>query len=238
MTVRAPRIANRLFEKLDEAQAFVNNTGDTATATNGLILSVFGDTEEKNGIYQVEAVAINPGEVGRLKKIGGDTGLQVLRIVDIDSDLAGFKEKSVYMCIVDRSSNNLSSLIFVFEVIEWNTQILWGHNGYYERRYNNLNNEWGKWNWYGYVDGYHTHKSKDITDSVSSLPASAEDKDKLVQAGAVEKYVKGFEQGVVVPTVDHKLIYSEDNKSLIAEGIILLKMFQIIFVRVFATRLQ
>ena len=76
MTVRAPRIANRLFEKLDEAQAFVNNTGDTATATNGLILSVFGDTEEKNGIYQVEAVAINPGEVGRLKKIGGNTGLQ------------------------------------------------------------------------------------------------------------------------------------------------------------------
>ena len=221
MTVRAPRIANRLFEKLEEAQAFVNKTGDTATATNGLILSVFGDTEEKNGIYQVEAVAINPGEVGRLKKIGGNTGLQVLRIVDIDSDLAGFKEESVYMCIVDRSSNNLSSLIFVFEVIDGNTQILWGHNGYYERRYNNLNNEWDKWNWYGYVDGYHTHKSKDITDSVSSLPASAEDKDKLVQAGAVEKYVKGFEQGVVVPTVDHKLIYSEDNKSLIAEEFIL-----------------
>ena len=221
MTVRAPRIANRLFEKLDEAQAFVNKTGDTATATNGLILSVFGDTEEKNGIYQVEAVAINPGEVGRLKKIGGNTGLQVLRIVDIDSDLAGFKEESVYMCIVDRSSNNLSSLIFVFEVIDGNTQILWGHNGYYERRYNNLNNEWDKWNWYSYVDGYHTHKSKDITDSVSSLPARVEDKDKLVQAGAVEKYVKDLGQGIVVPTVDHKLIYSEDNKSLIAKEFIL-----------------
>lgn len=221
MTVRAPRIANRLFETLEQAQAFVDHVGDTATATRGLILSVFDDTEEKNGLYQVEAVAINPGEVGRLKKIGGDTGLQILHVVDIDTDLAGYKEESIYMCIVDRSADNLSSLIFVFEVNDQQTQILWGYNGYYMRSYNTVNDEWGPWKWYGYVDGYHTHKSEDITDSVSSLPVRVEDREKLVQAGAVEKYIKDLGQGNAVPTVDHKLIYSEDNKSLIAKEFML-----------------
>lgn len=225
MTVRAPRVANRIFETLEQAQAYVDIYDDTASATPGLVLSVFNDTDENNGIYRVVSVATQSSEVGVLEKIGGDCGIQIIKVVDYDVELRPYMDENVYICIVDRTAINKPSLIYVFEINDSKQQILWGYKGYYLRTYNNVSQQWGPWKWYGYVDGYHTHVSSDVTDSVATLPASADDKDKLVQAGAVERYVEMLGAGQHVPTVDHKLIYSENNETLIAKEFMLPKIY-------------
>ena len=75
---RVPIIDKRRFETLAEAQAFVDDIGATATATEGLIISVIKDDVAKNnGVYYVQKVAntdANYGEVldkGTLVKVGG-----------------------------------------------------------------------------------------------------------------------------------------------------------------------
>lgn len=75
---RVPIIDKRRFETLAEAQAFVNDISATATATEGLIISVIKDDVAKNnGVYYVQKVAntdANYGEVsdkGTLVKVGG-----------------------------------------------------------------------------------------------------------------------------------------------------------------------
>ena len=75
---RYPIIAKRRFKTLTDAQSFVNDTSSTATATEGLIISVFNDTIKNNGVYWVEYVANNDqsyGEIhntGKLVKVGGN----------------------------------------------------------------------------------------------------------------------------------------------------------------------
>lgn len=75
---RYPIVAKRRFATLADAQAFVDDISATATATEGLILSVIKDTVAKNnGVYYVKSVAnTNPeyGELldkGTLVKVGG-----------------------------------------------------------------------------------------------------------------------------------------------------------------------
>ncbi len=56
MTGKAPAINKRIFEKLEYAQAYVDNPLDTAI--EGLILTVIGDSEALNGAYLVKSVAM------------------------------------------------------------------------------------------------------------------------------------------------------------------------------------
>ena len=69
---RYPIIAKRRFPTLADAQAFVDDFSTTATATEGLILSVINDTVAKNnGVYYIASVAMAEGENGKLVKVGG-----------------------------------------------------------------------------------------------------------------------------------------------------------------------
>lgn len=69
---RYPIIAKRRFATLADAQAFVDDISATATATEGLIISVIKDDVVKNnGVYYVQSVAMAEGEKGTLVKVGG-----------------------------------------------------------------------------------------------------------------------------------------------------------------------
>ena len=69
---RYPIVAKRRFATLADAQAFVDDISATATATEGLILSVINDTVAKNnGVYYIKSVAMAEGETGKLVKVGG-----------------------------------------------------------------------------------------------------------------------------------------------------------------------
>ena len=75
---RYPIIAKRRFSTLADAQAFVDDKSKTATATEGLIISVINDTVAKNnGVYYVKSVANTDAEYGaildkgELVKVGG-----------------------------------------------------------------------------------------------------------------------------------------------------------------------
>ncbi len=69
---RYPIIAKRRFATLADAQAFVDDVSATATATEGLIISVIKDDVVKNnGVYYVQSVAMAEGEKGTLIKVGG-----------------------------------------------------------------------------------------------------------------------------------------------------------------------
>ena len=69
---RYPIVAKRRFATLADAQAFVDDISATATATEGLIISVIKDSVAKNnGVYYIESVAMAEGETGKLVKVGG-----------------------------------------------------------------------------------------------------------------------------------------------------------------------
>ena len=75
---RYPIVADRIFATLADAQAYVDDTSATASATGGLIISVISDSIAKNnGVYYVKSVAnTDPkyGELldkGTLVKVGG-----------------------------------------------------------------------------------------------------------------------------------------------------------------------
>ena len=76
---RVPIIDKRRFETLAEAQAFVDDISATATATEGLIISVINDTgnTKNNGVYYIKSVANNDANYGKvsdkgtLVKVGG-----------------------------------------------------------------------------------------------------------------------------------------------------------------------
>ena len=75
---RYPIVADRIFATLADAQAYVDDTSATASATGGLVLSVISDTVAKNnGVYYVKSVANTDSKYGALLdkgtlvKVGG-----------------------------------------------------------------------------------------------------------------------------------------------------------------------
>lgn len=75
---RYPIVADRIFATLADAQAYVDDTSATASATGGLILSVISDSVAKNnGVYYVKSVANTDPKYGALLdkgtlvKVGG-----------------------------------------------------------------------------------------------------------------------------------------------------------------------
>ena len=66
MTVRVPAIANRVFDTKEHALAFVQDATSTASAIQGLMLTVFADeTKGNNGLWYVKSV----GEGGQLVQV-------------------------------------------------------------------------------------------------------------------------------------------------------------------------
>ena len=88
---RYPIIAKRRFPTLADAQAFVDDFSTTATATEGLILSVINDTVAKNnGVYYIASVAMAEGENGKLVKVGGaetETAVDYAAAVELSKTL-------------------------------------------------------------------------------------------------------------------------------------------------------
>ena len=76
---RYPMVAKRRFPTLADAQAFVDDVSEGASATEGLIISVINDTgnTKNNGVYYIKSVANNNAEYGpilnkgTLVKVGG-----------------------------------------------------------------------------------------------------------------------------------------------------------------------
>lgn len=75
---RYPIVADRIFATLADAQAYVDDTSATASATGGLVLSVISDSVAKNnGVYYVKSVANTDPKYGALLdkgtlvKVGG-----------------------------------------------------------------------------------------------------------------------------------------------------------------------
>ena len=64
-TGKFPVIANQQWKTLEDAKAFIDDPNSTAIP--GMILSVVGDTEGKNGIYFVEQVETENEETGSIK---------------------------------------------------------------------------------------------------------------------------------------------------------------------------
>ena len=57
MTLRSPAVANRIFDTKQHAIDFINDTSDSASAVEGLILAVYKDeTFGNNGLYFVKSI--------------------------------------------------------------------------------------------------------------------------------------------------------------------------------------
>ena len=57
MTLRAPAVANRIFDTLEFAQVYIDDYSDKASAVPGIVLCVTSDSnEENNGLWLVLSV--------------------------------------------------------------------------------------------------------------------------------------------------------------------------------------
>lgn len=76
---KAPLEANKIFDTLAEAQAYIDNVDQTAYV--GLTLSVVNDdNSSNNGLYYVEAIADDNTDAGVLVKVGSDTAADVAEL--------------------------------------------------------------------------------------------------------------------------------------------------------------
>lgn len=72
MTLRAPAVANRIFDTLEHAQAYINDYSDKASAVPGIVLCVTSDSnEENNGTWLVLSVKDSSSAAsGTMRRIG------------------------------------------------------------------------------------------------------------------------------------------------------------------------
>lgn len=68
---RYPIVADRIFATLVDAQAYIDDTSATASACEGLLLSVINDTvTNNNGVYYVKSVANTDPKYGKISDTG------------------------------------------------------------------------------------------------------------------------------------------------------------------------
>ena len=117
MSVAAPLLKDRIFEKKSEAKTYIDNPGGTAVA--GLILSVISDTEANNGIYQVQIDPSSPNGL-KLHKIGPDLKVEShiknkvnteTSNTDYVSLKSGDKETKIYTISTDMLRNGSLTLV-------------------------------------------------------------------------------------------------------------------------------
>ena len=89
MTLRSPAVANRIFDTKQHAIDFINDTSDSASAVEGLILAVYKDeTFGNNGLYFVKSIkelVEDKDESGNTIFVETEDG-NLLQIYDSDND--------------------------------------------------------------------------------------------------------------------------------------------------------
>lgn len=76
---RYPMVADRIYNTLADAQAYVDSL--TSNACKGAVLSVIADGDN-NGLYLVLSYAEAEGQTGTLKKIGSDIALSMAKVTE------------------------------------------------------------------------------------------------------------------------------------------------------------
>ena len=153
MTLRAPAIANRIFDTLAHAQAYIDDISPKASAVGGLVLSITKEQDpKKNGLYRVVSYKVGntPGVLERV-------GFNVIHDVNnLTTDLASFTEQGVYF--IRNISATPKKTYTLYVTIDNNTVIqeLVGADGYQSRV---LTGEWTVKNYS--LDG-HTHVLADV----------------------------------------------------------------------------
>lgn len=106
---RYPMVAKRRFQTLADAQAFVDDTSSTATATEGLVIAVLNDTNAKNnGIYYISKVANTDPEYGplydkgELIKAGSGNGSMSVATLTVNSGN-----------VAEATAENIGQIIYV-----------------------------------------------------------------------------------------------------------------------------
>lgn len=94
MGTRAPAVARRIWKTLTDAENWVSDelAADVPDATAGLLITVIGDTEDKNGVYMVQYVNSTAGfptanytENGINYTKGQDTTLKLVKVASENS---------------------------------------------------------------------------------------------------------------------------------------------------------
>lgn len=198
MTLRAPAIANRIFDTLAHAQAYIDDISPKASAVPGLLLSVFADTlnDKNNGFYRVVSVRKSAGDAaGVLEKVGsGGGGASLVEVTNITTDLAEYAESNVYFISNTVTGEKYQLLVGVLDGVT--TQILWGVDSWKKRTLQDESGDeavWSEWETLTYEVTANKVTSWSDVPSDTKYPS-----EKLVKESLDEKANKvGTYQGLV-----------------------------------------
>ena len=190
MTLRAPAIANRIFDTLEHAQAYINDYSEKASAVPGILLAVVEDTDaDKNGIWEVLTVKDSKSAAnGTMKRIDERS---VVDVNNITTDLEKFVVPGIYF--INNKATNKGYILFVELNAENQTtiQTLMDQNGYSYRNSANVIvdgktvRSWTTWTAKTYSFSGHKHTTDDITVSGTeqTLTSRLNDMQLLIYAG-------------------------------------------------------
>ena len=183
MTLRAPAIANRIFDTLEHAQAYIDDYSDKASAIPGILLAVVEDTDaDKNGIWEVLTVKESENAAnGTMKRIDDR------RVVEAEK----FVVPGIYF--INNNTTNKGYILFVELNTENQTviQTLMNQSGYSYRTGANVIvddekvRSWTTWTAKTYSFSGHKHTTDDITVSGTeqTLTSRLNDMQLLIYAG-------------------------------------------------------
>lgn len=98
---RYPMVADRIYNTLADAQAYVDSL--TSNACKGAVLSVIADGDN-NGLYLVLSYAEAEGQKGTLKKIGSDIALSMAKVVPTEEAPLPANVKEAYQLVDDKGN--------------------------------------------------------------------------------------------------------------------------------------
>ncbi len=95
MTLRAPAIANRIFDTLAHAQSYIDDYSDKASAVPGIVLCVTSDSNvDNNGMWLVLSVKeSSSGAAGTMRRVDERT---VFNVTNLTTDLAKYTTPGIY----------------------------------------------------------------------------------------------------------------------------------------------
>lgn len=90
---RYPIVADRIYNTLVDAQAYVDDLSATASATPGLVLTVVNDTNDNNGVYYVKQIAQVNSDGDTVPGVLVKTGSDSSELSSLQQDVTRLKEK-------------------------------------------------------------------------------------------------------------------------------------------------
>lgn len=190
MTLRAPAIANRIFDTLEHAQAYINDYSDKASAVPGILLAVVEDEDaDKNGIWEVLTVKDSESAAnGTMRRIDERV---VVDVDNITTALKKFVVPGIYF--INNNTTNKGYILFIELNTENQTviQTLMDQSGYSYRTGTNVIvdgktvRSWTTWASKTYSFSDHKHTTDDITVSETgqTLTSRLNDMQLLIYAG-------------------------------------------------------